>query len=1013
MFERDDGAAVAGAAGTDAAPDRGRRRVLIAGTLLVGSLVLAAAAVAWNDLRVRSGAGERYVIALADNDARELAIILDGVGRGMRGAASAIAAIEGGADPEPALRFKAQAIRNMLERYPDLVELRVANGRPVFPSAPLSAVRIAVGRPARDAQARWSLPLALALPPERGGGPRFLLGRLRVEALRDVVSGHELGTYGAASILHRDGRLVARSDGEARHMQADLRDTDLYASQLVRARAGVFASRSPLDGVTRVIGYRALEDYPLVVTVGIARDDVLTGWRIFVAMLAAGCTALLAMWLIGWRMFDRSARRERDMRHSMAQSVDRSARSEARFQLVARATSDAIWDWDIATGELWWNDGFRAQTGWEWREAAPTLEDWETLIHPDDVGRVGASLESALQGDGTEWSASYRLRRADGSYADVEDRGLIVRDAGGAPVRALGGMLDVSRQRRDEADLRLLRRAVESTGNGIVIIDALDESQPLVYVNSAFERISGYRPEQVLGRSYRWLLSDEHDPAARERLKRAVAGSEGVRMEEVRSVRSDGTPFWCEVSLTPVQDRNGRITHFVGILNDISERKRVELALAHRATHDALTGLANRDLMIERLHAAIAACGPGGEQCGVGVAFVDLDDFKLINDSLGHAVGDEVLRVLSRRLQEVVGDAGLAARFGGDEFVLMLNCGGDGAMLARLQSLLGVLAQPVEVSGAALQVTPSIGYCCHPADGVDAMTLLRHADQAMYEAKRQGRNRIVAYRERFDQAAGQRLELILQLREALREDQFELAFQPQFDRDLRPVGVEALLRWRHPTRGLLAPGHFIAACEDSGLIVPIGRWVLREAARHHRLLAARGRGALRMAVNVSAAQFQHGLAEDVAAAMREFALPPKVLELELTESVVMADPDAAIHSMSELSQLGVCIAIDDFGTGYSSLAYLKRLPLDRLKIDRSFVRDLGHDHDDEAICGAIIRLAHSLGLATTAEGVETETQLRWLQARGCDEVQGFLLAEPAPFEALLGWLDAVPDTSSA
>ena len=989
-----DGAASAGI-------DRRRRRARFAGALLIGGLAIAAAIVAWNDLRVRRDAGARYVAALADGDAREIALILGNLERAFRGVGADVAAIERDA-PQSADPLRAQAVAGVLERHPELLDLRIVATPSASPAARTPATRLVIGTPRAVAQRGWVLPLLLALPPDADGWPRQLVGLLKVDALHGSVADHELGRGGVASILHRDGRLVVRANDGARHMNLDLRATDLYAEQLPRADRGVFDSRSPLDHEHRLIGYRALAEYPLVVSIGIARDELLAGWRAFVAALAIGCLLLLLAWMLWMRMLNRGARREQDMRLSIAQSADRSARSEARFQMVARATSDAIWDWDVVTGELWWSEGFRAQYGWDWREVAATIQGWEALIHPDDRARVLASLDAALGGDAEDWLGHYRLRCADGSYAEVEDRGRILRDADGRAIRAVGGMLDITRQRRDEADLRLLRRAVGSTGNGIVIVDALDAAQTLVYVNPAFERMTGYTADEVIGRSYRILLGDNQDPDARRKLRRAMAGDDETRVEEVRSVRKDGTPFWNEVSMTPVHDRNGRLTHYVAILNDISERKRTEEALAYRATHDALTGLANRDLLIERLHETIAAASDGNGR--IGVAFIDLDDFKLINDSLGHAVGDDVLRMLSQRLAETVGDDGLAARFGGDEFVLMLACTGNDDLFTRLQGILESIAQPVEAHGGALQVTPSLGYCCYPDDGAEALTLLRHADQAMYEAKRQGRNRIVAYRPELDHDASQRLELILQLREAMRREQFALVFQPQFDIQGRPVGMEALLRWQHPVRGLLAPVHFIAACEDSGLIVPIGRWVLREAARHHRLLAERGWESLRIAVNVSAAQFQHGLAEDVAALMQEFALPPKVLELELTESVVMADPDAAIRSMAGLSELGVSIAIDDFGTGYSSLAYLKRLPLDRLKLDRSFVQDLGRDPDDEAICDAIIRLAQSLELSTTAEGVETETQWRWLMERGCEEVQGYLFARPAPFEEIVGRL---------
>jgi len=677
-------------------------------------------------------------------------------------------------------------------------------------------------------------------------------------------------------------------------------------------------------------------------------------------------------------------------------------RSEARFQMVARATSDAIWDWDIGTGTLWWNEGFTAQYGWDWRRHAATIDQWSALLHPDDEVRVGRDLDAALSSGATEWQAQYRLRCENGTYASVEDRGMILRDADGQPVRAVGGMLDVTRRRQDEADLRLLRRAVEATENGIIIADVRADDQPIVYVNPAFSRITGYSAEDSIGRNCRFLQGSERNQPALPAIRDAIAQAHEVRVQ-LRNYRRDGSPFWNELRMAPVRDRDGALTHFVGILNDISERRRAEEALAHRATHDALTGLPNRELVMVRLAEAVAGAD-AGDGC-VGLVFVDLDDFKLINDSLGHAIGDEVLRTVGRRLRAALQPGDTVGRFGGDEFVLVMNAADHDAVARATDGVFAALSQPMEIGAALLQITPSIGYCRHPGDGGDPELLLRHADQAMYQAKQQGRNCVVAYRDEFGVRASERLVLVSQLREALQAQQFVLAFQLQFDQQNRPVGMEALLRWRHPERGLLTPDAFIAVCEDSGLIVPIGRWVLREAARHHQILAAHGWGHLRIAVNVSAAQFQQGLVEDVLSVLRDFELPDGVLELELTESVVLASPDHVIRDMATLRKAGVCIAIDDFGTGYSSLAYLKRLPLHRVKLDRAFVQDLGRDPDDEAICDAIIRMAQRLGLCTTAEGVETELQWDWLAAHGCEELQGYLFARPAPFEDVLARLD--------
>ena len=559
-------------------------------------------------------------------------------------------------------------------------------------------------------------------------------------------------------------------------------------------------------------------------------------------------------------------------------------RSELRFSIIARASSDAIYDLDISTGRLWWSDGFADIFGYAPAQVPETLGQWEALVHRDDRAAVAASLQRALDGDALGWEFSYRFRRADGSYAEVEDRGHFLRDAHGAAVRMIGAMLDVSARRADEAQLR-----------------------------------------------------------------------------------------------------------------------RAQAELAHRATHDLLTGLPNRALVTERLAAAIRAADAGAPV--PVVVFVGLDHFKLINDTLGHAVGDHVLRAVAERLAGVDGELLLLGRFGGDEFVLLFEeRGGDAASEARIAAVVAELTRPLEVLDTLHYLTPSIGWGAYPEAGTDAGTLLRNVDLAMYQAKQSGRNHVVRYAAGFSVAVAERLRLVSRLRRALANDEFELHFQPKYRcADLAPLGLEALLRWHDPDRGLVAPGEFIGVAEDSGLIVPIGRWVLREAARHHAQLVDAGFGSLSIAVNVSSPQFQRGeLLADLRALVAEFALPDGALEVELTESVILDSPEATIAEMGQLRALGVSVAIDDFGTGYSSLGYLRRLPADTLKIDRSFIADLGVDGDSSAICAAIIALAHDLGRSVVAEGVETAEQLEWLRARGCDGVQGFLLARPQPFaQALL------------
>lgn len=421
-------------------------------------------------------------------------------------------------------------------------------------------------------------------------------------------------------------------------------------------------------------------------------------------------------------------------------------------------------------------------------------------------------------------------------------------------------------------------------------------------------------------------------------------------------------------------------------------------------SHDGLTGLPNRREVSAELQRRI---GARRSSDGFSVLLIDLDHFQLINDSLGHGVGDVVLTEVADRLSRLAGQPELRdtclGRFGGDEFMLIL----DAVLSAPVEdALMACMRSPVEALGTLHHLTASVGHVRYPEHGNSAVVLLKHADLAMSTAKKRGRDCIADYDPESERQAEARLLVVSQLRRALEQGEFELHYQPKFElASGRACGAEALVRWRHPERGLLGPGEFIGICEESGLIVPLGSWILHEAGRQLAALRAAGHGDLPIAVNVSAVQFIHGrMLDEVDALLRALGLPGEALEIELTESAVMANPELAAEAMRRLRALGVRLSLDDFGTGYSSLAYLKGLPLDSLKIDRSFISDLGRDPDDEAICASIIALAQALSLKVIAEGVETEAQQDWLRDRGCDQVQGYLHARPMPMPDLLALL---------
>ena len=669
--------------------------------------------------------------------------------------------------------------------------------------------------------------------------------------------------------------------------------------------------------------------------------------------------------------------------------------SERRFQQVARATNDAIFDWDIVSGALWLGESFDALFNYQPGEMPHTISAWEDRIHPEDRLRASASLAAAAASDANEWRGSYRFRRGDGSYAFVIDRGQFERDSTGKAIRMVGGMMDATRQHDDESELRLLRRAIESTGDGITIVDAIAPDMPMVYANAAFERITGYSQAEALGRNCRFLQGGDRAQEGLETVRNALATKQDAQCR-LRNYRKNGELFYNQLSLAPVRDEAGALTHFVGVINDVTERQRYQDQLAYQASHDDLTGLLNRNALLAALEPLMVE----SNVLPLTIVQLDINNFKLINDSLGHEVGDAVLKEVAQRLRLVAGAADRIGRVGGNEFVVVLGPGiSQSTSDDLITRALEILAQPIEVLSTLHYLSINAGTARYPDHGQYPDLLLKNAGLATHEAKRRGHNQLVEYTTDFGRAVTDRQHLVSRLHEAMDRDEFELFFQPVFNaRDQAPVGIEALIRWRHPERGLVPPAEFIPVCEDSGLIVPLGKWVLREACRHHRRLVNAGWGHLTIAVNVSAMQFLSGkLQHDVPALLREFNVPHGVLELELTESLVMENPESVIEVMRELRQHGVLLSIDDFGTGYSSMSYLHRLPVDKLKIDRSFVINVETDSHNAAICESILVLARSFDLKVIAEGVETEAQLAWLCSHGCDGVQGYLLARPLPY----------------
>jgi len=466
-------------------------------------------------------------------------------------------------------------------------------------------------------------------------------------------------------------------------------------------------------------------------------------------------------------------------------------------------------------------------------------------------------------------------------------------------------------------------------------------------------------------------------------------------------VDADGRQKWLSTSKVPLRDENDRIIGIVGICRDVTEKKRAEAQIRFMALHDVLTGLPNRGMLMERLQGAIEQAKRNAGK--VTVVFIDLDNFKLVNDSLGHGAGDALLKTVAERMVKCVRGSDMVVRLGGDEFVVLLSGPDDRAdprlVLHRLRS---AIAEPVPVEGQLFRITSSIGIASYPQDGQDAETLLLNADVAMYQAKEQGRDAFQFYTPEMNAAARERRLLQEGLRHAIAAEQFTLLYQPQIDLRTGSIfAVEALVRWNHPELGLIAPAKFIPMAEESGLIVPLGDWVLHEACRQNKAWQDAGMAPISVSVNVSARQFRDkAWVERVARALEETGLAPRYLELELTESLLMHDVSHAVAVMRELQAMGVHFSIDDFGTGYSSLSALKSFPVARLKIDQSFVKNLPNDANERSIATAVISLGQKLHMRVIAEGVETAEQMAFLRSHDCDEIQGYHFSRPVGAEAV-------------
>ena len=638
-----------------------------------------------------------------------------------------------------------------------------------------------------------------------------------------------------------------------------------------------------------------------------------------------------------------------------------------------------------------------------WRKVPPTLcrflgysesellaTTYSQVLDSQEVASYEAKIAQLRSGQLKSFDAEMRFLTKDGKTVCGYTNFSIVLDNAGEPAYFLVYIRDITDYHRTQEQLRLAAQVFEGIGESIIIADA---DRAILSVNRAFTQFTGYTADEVRGQRPNMFRSDKHEDTFYDALWQAV-DKNGYWQGEVWSRKRSGEIYPQWISITAVPDDAGKTKHYISIATDISARKSAEERIHYLAHFDLLTDLPNRVLLQDRMAQAIATAERDQEE--IAILFIDLDRFKQINDSLGHPIGDRVLKTVAERLKRCIRDSDTGARLGGDEFVVVLPKTGAEGSAHVAQKIQESLSEPFLIGTHKLSITPSIGMSIYPHDGTELHTLIKNADSAVYRAKELGRNNFQFFTHTMTRAAFELMMVENDLRQALTNGELVLHYQPQIDLVSGAViGAETLIRWNHPQKGLMYPNQFIQIAEDAGLIVPIGKWVLTEACRQNAEWLSDGLKPGRVAVNLSAVQFRHkGFSKIVEQILKDTGLEPRYLDIELTESVVMEDIEKSVATMQELAAMGVSLSIDDFGTGYSSLYYLKRLPLHKLKIDRTFVQDCAHDADDAAIVQAVIGLAHSLRLMVLAEGVEDVEQLHFLATHRCDALQGFYFSKP-------------------
>lgn len=975
----------------------GSATMMLRGGVVLGVLLMVGLAVLLHeDRQARIAAAQRQSIALATGVDRLLHYGLRNIERAMLGiAADAVAWST--VESQHAEAQLVESIGGVVGRQSELhsIVLVDAAGRSLSrgegdPSLPDWAAhsspedRLVVGPLQRvDGPDGWWLRLALPFD-----GERWLLARLRIGEIDRMIRDLDIGRDGSVTVLSRDGTVLAR-------LQSG--DEESFVGRRIRLPKGLQGPEgttslqmvSELDGIERTAGFSAVSGYAVVVAAGIGIDEALAPWHRHVIIVVG--LALLYWAGLAYLVHRLSAAGR--VRAELLAELEAQAQWLDQAQQAARI---GVWRMVGEDQKIRVSEHTAAMFGFEPVAMVLPADHFFERMHPDDRSRVEREF-AEMQQTGAAYVTEYRVLLDDGGERWISARGGRISDSGGQQ-RITGTVVDITRQR--EAQLRIERAEAQ--------FRALFERNPLPFwvfdpetlrflaVNEAAVAAYGYSVEEFLAMTILDIRPVGEADAVLEsmRARQADEDADGIWTHQ----RKDGSRFDVRVFSSGIEFA-GRRARLV-LAEDVSDRVAYERDLAWRASHDASTGLPTLASLTEQLDALHGDIGDSAGSRYV-VAYVRLRDLELVAPTLGRRTSETLLREIAARISLVGEEFGMAGYWPGESFVVVaLDATRRSALLAALEA---IIAAPVEIEGGAHPIEASIGIAEGPEPGEDADQVVGHAALAALHAW-QEQVPTLPYARAMAEEAAERVALARRLRDALRNEEFELHYQPiRRLWDNRIVAVEALLRWRQDDGTYVPPGVFVPLAEASGLIVPIGRWVLEQAARDHVRMTGQGWGHVAIAVNVSAVQLlADNVAETICRLQREHGLPRDSLHVELTESVVVRRPHAARACMQELRAAGVKISIDDFGTGFSSMAYLRNLPLDCLKIDRSFVSGVHADQRNATICRALIALARGLGLGTIAEGVEHADELEWLTHNGCDQAQGYHLGRPAPLERLLG-----------